>query len=98
MQRSWGYYTIFLFVSAEGLQNRTMILEKHYTIPRSGVLEYRGGKDLEKLRTALHEGLDAGLSKAQMQDFIAVLKAQVGQQEAEDAAAILQNVLGSRAK
>jgi len=43
----------------------------------------------------LGAAMNTGLSEAQMHDFIAVLKAQVGQQEAEDAAAILQNVLGS---
>jgi len=42
--------------------------------------------------------MNTGLSEAQMQDFIAVLKAKVGQQEAKDAAALLQNVLRSRAK
>ena len=45
----------------------------------------------------LGAAMNTGLSEAQMQDFIAVLKAQVGQQEAEDAAAILQHVVGSRA-
>lgn len=46
----------------------------------------------------LGAAMNTGLSKAQMQDFVAVLKAQVGQLEAEDAAAILQHVLGRRAK
>jgi 4-carboxymuconolactone decarboxylase len=46
----------------------------------------------------LGAAMNAGLSEAQMQDFVAVLKAQVGQQEAEDAGAILQHVLGRRAK
>jgi 4-carboxymuconolactone decarboxylase len=50
-----------------------------------------------QLRFHLGAAMNTGLSEAQMQDFIAVLKAQVGQQEAEDAAAILRNVLGSRA-
>jgi 4-carboxymuconolactone decarboxylase len=51
-----------------------------------------------QLRFHLGAAMNTGLSEAQMQDFVAVLKARVGQQEAEDAAAILQNVLGSRAK
>jgi 4-carboxymuconolactone decarboxylase len=51
-----------------------------------------------QLQFHLRATMNTGLSEAQMQDFIAVLKARVGQQEAEDAAAILQNVLGSRAK
>jgi 4-carboxymuconolactone decarboxylase len=46
----------------------------------------------------LGAAMNAGLSQAQVQDFIAVLKAKVGQQEAEDATAILQHVLGGRAK
>jgi 4-carboxymuconolactone decarboxylase len=46
----------------------------------------------------LGAAMNAGLSQAQVQDFIAVLKARVGQQEAEDAAAILQHVLDGRAK
>jgi 4-carboxymuconolactone decarboxylase len=49
-----------------------------------------------QLQFHLGAAMNIGLSEAQMQDFIAVLK--VGQQEAEDAAAILQNVLSSRAK
>jgi 4-carboxymuconolactone decarboxylase len=51
-----------------------------------------------QLQFHLRATMNTGLSETQMQDFIAVLKARVGQQEAEDAAAILQNVLGSRAK
>jgi 4-carboxymuconolactone decarboxylase len=51
-----------------------------------------------QLQFHLGAAMNTGLSEAQMQDFIAVLKAKVGQQEAEDAAAILQNVLSSRAK
>lgn len=46
----------------------------------------------------LGAAMNTGLSEAQMQDFIAVLEAKVDQQEAEDAAALLQNVLSSRAK
>jgi len=42
----------------------------------------------------LGAAMNTGLSEAQMQDFIAVLKGQVGQQEADDAAAILQKVVG----
>jgi len=45
----------------------------------------------------LGAAMNTGLSEAQIQDFIAVLKAKVGQQEAEDAAAILQKVLSRRA-
>ena len=45
----------------------------------------------------LGAAMNTGLSEAQMQDFVAVLKAQVGQPEAEDAAAILQKV-GGRVK
>jgi alkylhydroperoxidase/carboxymuconolactone decarboxylase family protein YurZ len=45
----------------------------------------------------LGAAMNTGLSETQMQVFIAVLKAKVGQQEAEDAAAILGNVLRSRA-
>jgi len=41
----------------------------------------------------LGAAMNTGLSEGQMQDFIAVLKAKVGQQEAEDASAILSKVL-----
>jgi 4-carboxymuconolactone decarboxylase len=51
-----------------------------------------------QLQFHLGAAMNTGLSEAQMQDFIAVLKAKVGQEEAEDAAAILQNALSSRAK
>jgi 4-carboxymuconolactone decarboxylase len=51
-----------------------------------------------QLQFHLGAAMNTGLSEAQMQDFIAVLKAKVGQQEAEDAAAILQNALSSTAK
>jgi 4-carboxymuconolactone decarboxylase len=51
-----------------------------------------------QLQFHLGAAMNTGLSEAQMEGFIAVLKAKVGQQEAEDAAAILRNVLGSRAK
>lgn len=50
-----------------------------------------------QLQFHLGAAINTGLSEAQMQDFIAILKAKVGQQEAEDAAAILRNVLSSRA-
>jgi 4-carboxymuconolactone decarboxylase len=50
-----------------------------------------------QLQFHLGAAMNTGLSEAQMQGFIAVLKAKVGRQEAEDAAAILQNVLRSRA-
>jgi 4-carboxymuconolactone decarboxylase len=46
-----------------------------------------------QLQFHLRAAMNTGLSEAQMQDFIAVLKAKVGQQEAEDAAAILSKVL-----
>ena len=45
-----------------------------------------------QLQFHLGAAMNTGLSEAQMQDFIVVLKTQVGQQEAEDAAAILQHV------
>jgi alkylhydroperoxidase/carboxymuconolactone decarboxylase family protein YurZ len=50
-----------------------------------------------QLRFHLGAAMNTGLSEAQMHDFIAVLKDKVGQQAAEDAAAILGNVLNSRA-
>jgi alkylhydroperoxidase/carboxymuconolactone decarboxylase family protein YurZ len=50
-----------------------------------------------QLRFHLGAAMNTGLSEAQMHDFIAVLKAKVGQQEAEDAMSILQKVLRSRA-
>lgn len=46
-----------------------------------------------QLQFHLRAAMNTGLSEAQMQDFIAVLKAKVGQQEAEDAGAILSKVL-----
>jgi 4-carboxymuconolactone decarboxylase len=46
----------------------------------------------------LGAAMNTGLSEAQMKDFIAVLTAKVGQQEAEDASAILSKVLSNRAK
>jgi 4-carboxymuconolactone decarboxylase len=51
-----------------------------------------------QLQFHLGAAMNTGLSEAQMHNFVAVLKAKVGQQEAEDAAAILRNVLSSRAK
>lgn len=51
-----------------------------------------------QLQFHLGAAMNTGLSEAQMHEFIAVLKAKVGQQEAEDAAAILARVLDSRAK
>lgn len=44
----------------------------------------------------LGASLNVGLSEAQLHDFIAVLKAKVGQQEAEGASAVLGRVLSSR--
>ena len=46
----------------------------------------------------LGAAMNTGLTEAQMGDFIAVLRAKVGQQEAEKAAAILSKVLSNRAK
>jgi len=51
-----------------------------------------------QLQFHLGAAMNTGLSEAQMHDFIAVLKAEVGQQEAEDASAILSKVLSSRTK
>ncbi len=45
----------------------------------------------------LGAAMNIGLSEAQMHGFIAVLKAKVGQQEAEGATAVLSHVLSSRA-
>jgi hypothetical protein len=42
--------------------------------------------------------MNTGLSAAQMQDFIAVLTAKVGQREVKDASAVLSEVLSDRAK
>ena len=44
----------------------------------------------------LGAAMNTGLSEAQLFDFIAVLKAKVGYQEAEGASAILRDVLGNR--
>ena len=44
----------------------------------------------------LAAAMNTGLSEAQMQDFIDVIKAKVGQQEGEMASAILSKVLSSR--
>ena len=44
----------------------------------------------------LGAAMNTGLSEAQMHDFIAVLQAKVGRQEAEDASAVLSQVLSSR--
>jgi len=46
----------------------------------------------------LGAAMNTGLSEAQMHAFIAVLKAQVGQQEAEDASTIMSKVLSTRAE
>jgi 4-carboxymuconolactone decarboxylase len=51
-----------------------------------------------QLQFHLGAAMNTGLSEAQMQDFIAVLKAKVGQEQAEDASAILSKVLGNRAR
>jgi 4-carboxymuconolactone decarboxylase len=51
-----------------------------------------------QLQFHLGAAMNTGLSEAQMNDFIAVLRAKVGQQEAEDASAILSKVLSNRAK
>ena len=48
-----------------------------------------------QLQFHLGAAMNTGLSEAQMQDFIAILKAKVGQQEAEGASAILSKVLSS---
>lgn len=50
-----------------------------------------------QLQFHLGAAMNTGLSEAQMHEFIAILGAKVGQQEAEDAAAILQTVLSRRA-
>ena len=42
--------------------------------------------------------MNTGPSEAQMQDFVAVLRAKVGQREAEDASVVLRKVLRNRAK
>ena len=51
-----------------------------------------------QLQFHLGAAMNTGLSEAQMQDFIAALTAKVGQQEAEDASAVLSKVLSSRVK
>ena len=49
-----------------------------------------------QLQFHLGAAMNTGLSEAQMQGFIAVLQAQVGQREAEDASAILNKVSSNR--
>jgi len=51
-----------------------------------------------QLQFHLGAAMHTGLTEAQMKDFIAVLKAKVGTQEAESADAILGKVLSNRAK
>lgn len=51
-----------------------------------------------QLRFHLDAAMNTGLTKAQMMDFIAVLKANVGTQEAEQASEILAEVLSNRSK
>jgi 4-carboxymuconolactone decarboxylase len=51
-----------------------------------------------QLQFHLGAAMNTGLTAAQMKDFIAVLKAKVGAQEAESADAILGKVLSNRAK
>ena len=50
-----------------------------------------------QLQFHLDAAMNIGLSEAQMQDFITVLKAKLGEKEAEFANGILNNVLSSRA-
>ena len=49
-----------------------------------------------QLRYHLGAAMNTGLSEAQMRDFIRVLKAEVGRQEAEAASALLTEVLTAR--
>ena len=49
-----------------------------------------------QLRYHLGAAMNSGLSEAQMKDFVAVLKAEVGEKEAEDASALLAEVLSTR--
>jgi alkylhydroperoxidase/carboxymuconolactone decarboxylase family protein YurZ len=51
-----------------------------------------------QLQFHLGAAMNTGLTAAQMQEFIAVLKSKVGAQEAESADAILGKVLSNRAK
>ena len=51
-----------------------------------------------QLQFHLGAAMNTGLTEAQMKDFIAVLKAKVGTQEAESADAILGKVLSNRAQ
>jgi 4-carboxymuconolactone decarboxylase len=51
-----------------------------------------------QLRSHLGAAMNTGLTEAQMQDFIAVLKSKVGTKEAESASEILAEVLSNRAK
>lgn len=50
-----------------------------------------------QLRFHLGAALNTGLTAAQLRDFIAVLEARVGRQQAADAALVLDEVLASRA-
>jgi len=51
-----------------------------------------------QLRFHLGASMNVGLTEAQMKDFISVLKAKVGEKEAESASAILADVLSKRAR
>ena len=51
-----------------------------------------------QLQFHLGAAMNTGLTEAQMQDFIAVLKSKVGTKEAESASEILAEVLSNRAK
>ncbi|MCB1743759.1 MAG: carboxymuconolactone decarboxylase family protein [Gammaproteobacteria bacterium] len=51
-----------------------------------------------QLRFHLGAAMNTGLSAAQLEDFIAVLRAKVGEPEASQAAALLEEVLSARGK
>ena len=51
-----------------------------------------------QLRFHIGAAMNVGLSEAQLQDFITVLRTKVGQQEAERAAGLLDEVLDDRAR
>ena len=89
--------TLIVFMQEVNAMAETQPLEGR----RQGKLKiaaFTASGDLDRLDTGLNEGLDTGLTEADMRGFITVLKTDIGHDQAPAAEKLLGTVLENRQK
>jgi 4-carboxymuconolactone decarboxylase len=76
------------------MEKRYALNQKQQSIIQIAAFTAEG--DISRLKPSLNEGLDAGLTEEQMEDFISVFETEVSKARAESAKKILVGVLARR--